>query len=444
VSPSVPVEALAWEQVGVLGAPRDTRLRLIAFDGGYVAYGIEDGYGAEIWFSADGRAWERTALAEMRLNCPGMGPDGDDYVPDADVGTGTSNGALVLLAGTELTETACEGGDGTNRMVTWISSDGRTWQRSEGFEAAKTNALATGSWSTDEGWWLVDEASGGVWLSDDGLEWGQVDVGIRAPGGLSPNAVSDGVTVVGNVIEPYVDGVPQASRRTYQSWQPLVLPEACSAYVSTFHAPDRPGSGPWVLVGSADHDGAEPWFVCASPDLEAWTSTQLPTEFPASIASLANTRYGVLASLYCDDTSCPTTPEGNSAGPSWQFLSADGRTWTALGNPINTQAAADGPAGVIAIATGGTVQRLVDTRPASESPAISSAPGAGWLGSTWVDATVQGLPRWAAWSRSRPAVPALSSWGTAASRKTRMATARRRRGHPRTGARGGAPRHRRR
>jgi hypothetical protein len=100
------------------------------FSGAYITFG-QDQQGLN-WAarSTDGRSWETVQLGVMVKPCPAYGAQ-----PDSTVYVGATDGYQVVLAGVEyaMDVTPC----GTQRAVAWVSSDGRTWQRSEGFGAVR-------------------------------------------------------------------------------------------------------------------------------------------------------------------------------------------------------------------------------------------------------------------------------------------------------------------
>ena len=389
----MPAGALAWEQLGTLN---EAGIKgLVAFDGGYVAYGSTDALGPVAWFSADGRTWEATPLAAQHLNCPDSGPPGDDYVPDAAVTAAATNGRQVLLAGAEqlFTDAACSNPGASLRMVAWVSSDGRTWQRSDGFAPGTPNARVASAWPVGDGWQVVDEFSGvadpssaEVWASPDGLAWQRAAVALRqTTAAVAPLAIGpDGALIVN---ERGQQGGPFFGLAAWDggAWRDVTPPAPCDGEPAIVlpPAPEAPGS--WLLAAGQG--------VCSSTDLVSWSGSLLPAETWAMTMALARTRYGTLSSVSEDCSDCA------QPAPWVNALSSDGRTWFELGSPVQALHLADGPAGVIGLGPEGIVWRLHDTRPvATPAPGAphrltARRPGrrrraAEPLGRTWVQAKV--------------------------------------------------------
>ena len=266
-SPVVPASALAWEELGTLNQAGVKGL--VAFDGGYVAYGTTDALGPVAWFSADGRTWEATPLAGKHLNCPTWGPPGDEFVPDAEVTTGATNGRQVLLAGAEqlFTDAACSNAGSSVRMVAWVSSDGRTWQRSDGFAPGTTNARVAGAWPVGDGWHVTDEFSGQadpssaeVWASPDGLAWERAAVALRhTTAAVAPLAIGpDGALIVN---ERGQQGGPFFGLAAWVGgvWRDVTPPEQCAGEPSIVLPPLAAGSGSWLIAAEQG--------LCSSADL---------------------------------------------------------------------------------------------------------------------------------------------------------------------------------
>ncbi len=364
--PITPVGELAWVQVGSL--PEGVG-GLFAVSSGYVAY-AEPGYptGPSAWFSADGRTWgDPMPLAAQHLNCPGWGPDGDDYAPDAEVRGGSSNGREVVLFGREqlFTDEACTNPGASFRMMTWVSSDGRTWDRSDGF--GNSGSEATGAWPTADGWQLVGGSPTGsaIWTSTDGVRWSPAGMEAGASSGVGPPAAAAGSTVVGVPQSPEEDSSVGLSRWDGGSWRPVALPDDCPERIEIVIAPAVWEDARWLISGGTT--------ACTSADLEQWTAASLEDSYPSTISLVAQTRYGLIAVSSCQDRTC----DGQFA----LRISPDGRTWTPLTSPMHPIAIADGPAGVLAAAGDGGIWQLIDTGPAS-------LPEDQPLGTVWTDATI--------------------------------------------------------
>lgn len=379
--------ALTWEPVGRF---EPASVGLLGFDAGYVNFGTGSDNEPMAWFSPDGAEWQATRLAEQVLNCPGWGPEGDDFVPDADVAGGATNGEQVLLVGAEhLTDPASCASEvpSTIQAVTWVSDDGVTWERSAPFGSDASNARAATPWAMRDGWRVVVEepvrGALSVWQSDDGLTWERVaSVGPTVALNNYAAAAPDGTSLLSVALErtaPAADGrIPWTllSSTDGRIWQEIRDAGGCESGTGPILPPARQVPG-WTLFGVD--------IVCTSDDLEEWTTA---TWISYGSNHGTHTRHGrIVATITCP----PATREGpphsidclNTQLRTTQYLSRDGRTWEVLDPSVSIWRVADGPSGVIGIGSSGespgdgpNVWRLAEGVAAS-SPRQDSR--VGWL-----------------------------------------------------------------
>jgi hypothetical protein len=191
---------------------------------GFIAAAQTD-EGAEVWTSASGRAWHRTAgPAEL-------GPGGALRLVAA--------GAGFLLLGTD---------PAMERAIVWRSEDGATWDRAPNQEALD------GAWLEDGaaiGGRLVvvgrnDEAPPMAWTSEDGMTW-------QAAGdvfGVESGVLAEAIVVNGTLlVTGFDDGAADAKPASMAFW-------TSNDGVSWQVVPHRPrGSGriheinDWVVFG---------------------------------------------------------------------------------------------------------------------------------------------------------------------------------------------------
>jgi hypothetical protein len=313
---------------------------LISFDGGYVAYGETDQQmRAVARFSADGRDWASVELA-------GTVPCGSVQWPAASVRHGATNGSEVVLVGSEWPEGSrpCDGNNSRDTQpVAWITSDGKTWQRS----APMLGAL--GSWPTAHIAWAIPggwEAAIGdaigpnvVWQSSDGHDWHQVAEMDQAD---DPRLVAGAANPAGIRLillhrrdaeeEPRYLMLSSADGRAWDEVAHLVR----DGWGQYWILPGFPGTrDPWVVITG---DGGAS-VVSTSFDLDTWERQPVP--MPA-VEALARTRYGLLAVGWAPEpVDVPTTYT--------TYISADALHWSRLDSEVQLADITDGPAGVIGI-----------------------------------------------------------------------------------------------
>jgi len=317
--------------------------QIVGFAAGYVAvdYAVDSGPAA--WFSPDGHRWKETVLSQS-LVCDGE-DRGNDSFPTGDLVT---NGVQVLLLGGAL---GCQSSDASGvgaGQVTWITSDGRSWQKSEVF--GYPSAVLDGGWAVPAGWEVATSAwnrAPSVWRSSDGIIWTEAAVFNEAePGAGAKAAAADGTRVISTVENDQgvlrVSG--DGSEWHYLSDQPLL------GYVSTIFAPTA--SSPLWLVGFEDPPDSSAW---TSGDLSGWTRLPLPSgRFVTAIAPtsggyvISAERFGADAE---DCTDCPSFER--------QYITTGDGTWRRL-EPAFKEGMifANGPAGLLGFDIEGKVWRL--------------------------------------------------------------------------------------
>jgi hypothetical protein len=353
---TVPASDLRWQKVGAIAGATVTGV--VGFDDGYVAFGNDDTIQFSLpmaWFSSDARSWEPIGLSNPVLNCPGWGPEGDEFDSDAEVRGAATDGQEVLIVGEiKLKDAqACANPGLSYRGLTWISSDGRTWERSEQFGEG---TRATEAVVTPEGWRALTES--GAWTSADGRSWQSAGpVGGSDMSSVHAQAVGpDGTLLVAGrtplpageqdraVLMVSVDG---------EELHEIPAPEGCPDGAAHILPPQADGRATWVIVPPG---GAT---TCVSADLEQWEDGTLDAPADFGIHALTVTRYGILASGTLDCIGCPFEV--------LQYLSADGVEWSPIDAPQEgSLAIADGPAGVIGVGGDGpasSVWALIDGRP---------------------------------------------------------------------------------
>ena len=335
-SPSPPVldpATATWTKVGDAGGSG----ALMGFDDGYVMLA-----GTEAWFSADGRSWEATSLANLVPNCPDWGPPGDEDVPDAEASALATNRRELVIVGEEQPHDAssCANVAASVRPLAWYSPDGRTWQRSAPFEVGGSNSRATAVWAVPSGWQAaVQGAVTGtvsIWGSADGLTWHQLGKpvavsDVNAYAGAAP----DGTVVLSRWADT-TSGLRLFTSPDGRTWQPIETAGGCEEAPGTTQVvgPVAAGLDAWVLVADMR--------LCTSADLESWSATTM-TDAPSAVAQ---TRFGAIVladACFGAGATCEPDPRA--------YLSTDGLTWTPMAHPPLSwgRSLADGPAGVLMV-----------------------------------------------------------------------------------------------
>ncbi len=344
----IPVSDLTWDPLTATGGGSGSVQGALSFKGSYITYGADQEGLTWASRSTDGRTWETVTLGLMVSPCPG-------YVvrPDSSIYAAATDGNQVILTGIEsaMDVNPCD----TSRAVAWISSDGLTWQRSEGFGAVNGFAEAIFVWAIPDGWETLVTGAGAtptrVWRSTDGLRWtwvSELDPGVSSMISTPVNAAADGTRLmalyngeVGETIEGLRGGesILRISSDG-KGWAPLdvALPFGRRVGASGILPPGRFGRDAWLLVTGADEQQPITWV---SADLKSWEQGTFPRD---DVASIALTRYGYIATgetLCGAGGTCSTDPV--------QYLSTDGLRWTEFAAPVGT-VMVDGPAGVLAFA----------------------------------------------------------------------------------------------
>jgi hypothetical protein len=348
----VPFQTLTWRPLATEGWGSTSTNGTLSSADAYIEIGADQRGLSSVSISTDGTRWETTVLGVSVKPCPAYGSQ-----PDSSLYAATSDANQILVGGVEYATdlSPC----GSSRAVTWISSDGRTWQRSRGFGAVLGFAQVQGLWPIPGGWEaLVGTSTGGpttIWRSADGLDWHQLTE-LVAPneGDMTANvaAADDGTRVAtvfnGQIGSPVVvSGLRGGESSLLKStdglhWDAvdLTLPNGRSPSI----VPPAPG-GPavWLLITTA---ADEPPIIWASTDLLDWTQGTFPR---AKIGRLVSTRYGFIAtgSNLCGDG-------GTCAADSAQYGSIDGLHWTRFASAVSSTDVVDGPAGVLAFSGDGS------------------------------------------------------------------------------------------
>jgi hypothetical protein len=356
-SSSVISGAFGWERLGTIEGATGM-YGTFSFEGGYVAFDVL-GLDSRAWFSTDGRVWESAPLGAMVRPCPGGVAELSGYPA-----FGATDGRHVVLVGVEyaMDVTPC----GTQHAVAWVSSDGQSWQRSQGFGGSDTFSDAKSVWAVPGGWeavvWTGSDRPTTLWRSSDGLRWQEVSVLVPAEAAFEISAnltVSDDGTrllslyngAIGS--EESVEGLRGGESRLRTSsdgrtWRDVDI-DINAGHQDTWIHPIVPASqtGPasWLL---AAHHYPELPTIWRSSDFRRWEHQPFPMP---RVESLALTRYGYLATGndLCNDTGAPCAP----GEPTTQYLSVDGLNWTPFTSSVDASFLVDGPAGVLAFGSGG-------------------------------------------------------------------------------------------
>ena len=172
--------SLAWHRLGTISASVDG---VVGFAAGYVAL---DAAAGVVWYSPNGRAWQRAPLPfDPPHATPRDGPDANGTLGR----TLATNGHEVLVVGGYSHEPCQEIAPGTDpgtgggpdcdySPVTWISDDGLSWRAA--YPDAGT-AEFVAAWPVANGWDVAvsswdGESLGGqeTWHSDDGHAWARL------------------------------------------------------------------------------------------------------------------------------------------------------------------------------------------------------------------------------------------------------------------------------
>ncbi len=337
---TAPVDA-AWTRLGAIELGQgQTITSLVAFDGGYIAWGSH-GDPAATWFSRDGAAWQVTTHSAPVVPCPGWyeRPNLEALYSAA------TDGSSVVIVATILdspTRASCD----DMQLVSLRTVDGVTWERSAPFGSGWVES----AWHS-AGRFGVRSHDGTMWQSDDGLTWETAmtdayadEVGFRVTASADDGSLlavkgpaEDGqVLLVSNGAEPW----EEVYRLPPHYWVAEVL---------------APVAGePWLIAASDGMPPDDPATLLFSDDLRAWRRADFPR---SGIGPLLPTSEGLIALGYdysamhiygCGDN-CPSPNRV-------LYWSADGKWWTELPSvdkgPLGSGLATrfvDGPAGIISI-----------------------------------------------------------------------------------------------
>lgn len=330
---------LAWIQIGEVGTATGRLGDLMAFDGGYLGWTAEGDEGYPVaWYSTDGVTWARSDLAKPIKPCPGWVER-----PDGEISGGAANGGRVVLVGLEYDPGAsvC----GTWRAAAWVTSDGRSWRRAEGFGGNGTdNRWAYGVWATPDGWEAGISGADGVlsiWRSGDGLQWDDTGVVFRMDEQSSYDDFSS--DAAGTRVMAAFDGSTETSRLLVsadgRNWNDATgFPR--DRQISSVLAPG-PTAAYWTVVtADAESTASEVWV---SPDLANWRSAPFPMPLVGGLAHVPN---GLLA-VGIDP--CMDTGTECDVAPPQYFFSPDGSSWTAIDAKVRAGQFVDGRAGVLGV-----------------------------------------------------------------------------------------------
>lgn len=322
--------AVSWTAIGSLPVAAGTIGEVAGFDGGYVAI---TGSGPSVWFSPDGRTWERVdlPLAEASSGANSL---------RAQLHGVAGRGSTAVVVGSYRTEpcasTPADEGSAAcpSAPISWTSTDGRHWtsdfpgplatapaDQPRGAMLGPVNPTVAGGWDAVLAYWDADGVGTvptGLLHSDDGLAW--------AP-----------------VFDQYGVAVD------------LATPTGNTAFVQRGALP-RTADGNWLMpVTSGDLTANGRATMQFSADAERWLDqVQLPIPADAYgswAGDVIATGAGYVASggyrIRVAEDEYTMHPLG--------WISPDGRAWTMV-TPLDTRemvgmgaAIADGPAGTIGL-----------------------------------------------------------------------------------------------
>ena len=352
----MPAPELVWSPITSDGGGPGPATGALRFKGAYLAFGADSEEVPWVSRSIDGRHWQTVPLGVLVEPCPGYVARSDSTIYEA-----ATDGRTVVLAGIEfaMDGSPCD----SQEAVMWVSADGQTWQRSQGFGAVDGFALSRQVWAVPGGWEAVVETAADarttLWRSSDALRWHQVgevnpsvDPEIHAAIGAAPDgrllrALFNGEP---DASAPVIDGLRPGESSLSMStdgarWTSVDLALPVGREVTTFGVvpPGPAGPAGWTLVTSAEPESPMIW---TSSDLQTWSHGTFPRD---RLLSIAFTRYGFIAT---GSTRCPAG-SGPCATGEAQYLSTDGLHWTRFKSSVREIVVADGPAGVLAFSAVG-------------------------------------------------------------------------------------------
>lgn len=341
-----PVVGVTMTRLGSIDAPWATLV--VPFARGYVGFAVlDDDVGTlATWFSADGWSWKRTIQSNTVVPCSGWSARSD--LDGVYVGEAVDDKVVIIAALLDPTTDVCD----QTRLVALVSSDGTTWQRSAPFGPADAgHAWSEQGWTIPGGMEIIANELGATerlstWRSSNGLTWQQVAPRmIDQPGaqfrvfGAAPDGVrlasSQGSDHAATNILASDDGSTWRTVRTLPIG--LIVVDAIP--------PLAPG-GPWLVVTAKVDEDQRHIVVLVSADLAAWTSAPFPR---TALKSVHLTRSGWIGvgedpSI---DMGCGSCPRPDAA----LYTSQDGVRWTRQMPKLLGEGPTlvDGPAGLLAI-----------------------------------------------------------------------------------------------
>jgi hypothetical protein len=338
-----------WQRIAVVEGATDASGGWRRLAGSPIGYVAISSVPAAIWFSPDGVAWAKTRLEV---------PEGTALAAEAVAG-GTES---IVVGGdyTPCSRTAYSRnpfGECRPRPASWVSTDGRTWRASPGWngrigDPGRAGSVFNAVWPVPgDGWDAAqafdasdesddfDLAGPAIWHSPDGLHWELLK---RYEGRCGSDVATSGLRGAADASSRRVlaGDVPSCDPRVWSSadgraWAPVgaigtqwpieaVLPATT----------DRP----WRLFGFEADANFDPIAigVWRSTDLDTWTVDRLPPGAKGAI---------VLAAADGGDFDV-AVGFGEDHGLTWS--SEDGLTWEVAASP-GIEAVAAGPAGLLGL-----------------------------------------------------------------------------------------------
>ena len=300
-------------QEGSFQGPGNQKIRrIVPFSGGMLAVGL-DGLDGAVWRSADGLAW--TQAESTGLEAPGT----EEILGAAELGK-----RLVAVGTSSLSATESDG-------IAWFSSEGLEWER-------VTHAPFGGHGRqeiirvTDGGPGVVavgrDGAGAGVWVSEDGAAWEEVQSEVIATPGLYLRGVAkwrDGIVAVGLVNAEgdrdaaAIFGPPDATTWERADEEGLAAPGKQSMISVTEFG------NALVAVGSDERSGEADAAIWTSGDAQTWTQVSQATlvdEGHEEIHAVTTVPgFGLIAG-------------GSDDGDAGLWTSRDGQTWIRVSDQV--------------------------------------------------------------------------------------------------------------
>lgn len=347
----LPAPRLAWTSLGATGLELMSVTTALEFAGAYIVVGYDDVGLFHVARSVDGKAWSMISIDQLVAPCAGWEPR-----PASNVYAAAADGRHAVLAGAGH---AANGPCDAVQAVAWVTDDGVTWRRSEGFGARDNLGVATAVWPIEGGWEILVESGidgqRSIWRSSDGMRWQQVEIVLAAgtpgvavtigaaPGGLRLMSQFNGQ--VGSV--EVLAGLRAGESRLEESidgavWRNVGLTLPLNRGLEPGGiVPPLPDRAPNWLLMTVGWEAPPVTFV--SPNLVDWEHATFPRD---TIARVAITRYGYVA---VGSTHCPPGSGSECQPAPAQYLSTDGLTWRPFETSVGDIFVVDGPAGVIGV-----------------------------------------------------------------------------------------------